>query len=305
MGLLDRAVAGDGAALARLATLLENDDPAALDAIDAQAGLRPPPYVIGLTGPPGAGKSSLINALLPHLQHVDKTAILLVDPSSQKTGGAVLGDRVRMFTWGDDRLFIRSMATRGQEGGLAPATGALIDLFALTGFDTVIIETVGVGQDGIDIQAMADTTIVAQSPQTGDAVQALKAGILEIADIFVVTKSDLTGAQSLVRDLNTMIHFGSRDASDWTPQVVAVSATKNEGLGLLQDVLSRHCSYITERGRLDRKLSRERWEIEKRAANEVRKAARRSNVSDDSALTRRQRTAQLMRSALAGLERHD
>jgi LAO/AO transport system kinase len=305
MGLLNRAVGGDGAALARLATLLENDDPAALDAIDAQADSRSLPYVIGLTGPPGAGKSSLINALLPHLQHSDKTAILLVDPSSQKTGGAVLGDRVRMFTWGDDRLFIRSMATRGQEGGLAPATGALIDLFALTGFGTVIVETVGVGQDGIDIQAVADTTIVAQSPQTGDAVQALKAGILEIADIFVVTKADLTGAHSLVRDLNTMIHLGSRDSSDWTPQVVAVSATKNEGLEQLQDVLSRHCSYITERGRLDRKWSRERWEIEKRAANEIRKMARRSDLSEESGLTRRQRTAQLMQTALAGLERPD
>ena len=274
MGLFDRAASGDGAALARLATLLENDDSETIAALDALGRPGNQPHVVGITGPPGAGKSSLINLLLPLIAaQGSRVAVLLVDPSSRQTGGAVLGDRIRMQDRGNDLLFIRSQASRGQEGGLAPSTAALVDLFAHLDFASVLIETVGVGQDGIDIREVCDTTVVVQSPHTGDVVQSMKAGILEIADIYAVTKADLPGAHHLVRDLNAMVHLSAQDAAGWQPPVLAVSATDNTGFQELAGAITRHANERTPESTEMRAFKRLRWEAEKRANVCVRAAA--------------------------------
>ncbi|HQY30281.1 MAG TPA: GTP-binding protein [Thermomicrobiales bacterium] len=296
MGLFERARAGEGQALARLASLLENDDRATLAALDALGVPEKHPHVIGLTGPPGAGKSSLINVLLPELARCEgRIAVLLIDPSSQATGGAVLGDRVRMLEWGDQRIYIRSQATRGQEGGLAPSTGALIDLFAHLGFDQVLIETVGVGQDGIDIRAVAQTTVVIQSPHAGDGVQALKAGILEIADIFVVSKADLPGAHGTVRDLNAMLHLIENPPGTWVTPVVAVSANEGTGVKELAEAIAGHRAQ-TGPGDRSQRLN---WETEKRAAAVVRRIVR---TGLPASLDRRERLKHVFRMALTETE---
>jgi GTPase len=274
MGLFDRARSGDQAALARIATLIENDRPDAIAALDALRQSERPVHVVGITGPPGSGKSSLINHLLAELRtDGERIAVLLVDPSSQASGGAVLGDRVRMLSWGDPDLFVRSQATRGQEGGLAPSTATLIDLFAQMGFSLVLVETVGVGQDGIDIRAVCDTTIVVQAPHLGDSIQALKAGILEIADIFVVTKSDLPGAHQVVRDLNAMLHLIAQGESEWRVPVVPVSSTEESGFGALAEKIAEHRSWLACHLSTDRRASRLRWEITKRATARIVRAA--------------------------------
>jgi GTPase len=276
MGLFDRARSGDQAALARIATLIENDRQDAIAALDALGQPERPVHVVGITGPPGSGKSTLINHLLAELRKDgERIAVLLVDPSSQVSGGAVLGDRVRMLSWGDTDLFVRSQATRGQEGGLAPSTATLIDLFAQMGFSLVLIETVGVGQDGIDIRAVCDTTIVVQAPHLGDGIQALKAGILEIADIFAVTKADLPGAQQVVRDLNAMLHLIAQAESDWSIPVVPVSATEETGFSALAEKISEHRAWVSCHQAADRRASRMRWEITKRATAGVAATARR------------------------------
>jgi LAO/AO transport system kinase len=276
MGLFDRARSGDQAALARIATLIENDQSDAIAALDALGQPDRPVHVIGITGPPGSGKSSLINHLLAELRKGgERIAVLLVDPSSQASGGAVLGDRVRMLSWGDPDLFVRSQATRGQEGGLAPSTATLIDLFAQMGFSLVLIETVGVGQDGIDIRAVCDTTIVVQAPHLGDSIQALKAGILEIADIFVVSKADLPGARQVVRDLNAMLHLIAQGETEWSIPVVPVSATEETGFVALAENIAEHRSWLVCHQSTDRRASRLRWEITKRATARIASAARR------------------------------
>jgi LAO/AO transport system kinase len=275
MGLVERARAGDQGALARLATLIENDHADAIAALDALGTPEREVHVVGITGPPGAGKSSLINRLLGELSaEAGRIAVLLVDPSSQVSGGAVLGDRIRMLEWGGPDLFVRSQATRGQEGGLAPSTTTLIDLFAHAGFDLALIETVGVGQDAIDVRAVCDTTIVVQSPHQGDSVQSLKAGILEVADIFAVTKSDLAGAQQVVRDLNAMIHLTGEESGAWTPPVIAVSSTENTGVGDLVKQIAEHRRFLSGQFSVDRRVSRLRWEVTKRATARLTEAVR-------------------------------
>lgn len=276
MGLFDDALAGNQQALARVSTLIENDDPRALAMVDAVPAPEKAPRVIGITGPPGAGKSSLINLLIGELRATgERVAVLLVDPSSRTTGGAVLGDRVRMLAWGDPDVFVRSQATRGQEGGLAPSTATLVDFYGLAGYTTVVIETVGVGQDGIDIRQVCDTTVVVQTPHQGDSVQSLKAGILEIADIFVVSKADLPAAHQTVRDLNSMLHLADRQPETWTIPVVAVSATEGTGMSTLMLELGRHASFIESHPEAHtREASRRSWEITKRAVAAVQKSAR-------------------------------
>lgn len=279
MGLFDRARAGDQSALARIATLIENDDREAVATLDGLGTPANAIHVVGITGPPGAGKSTLINHLLKELRRTGaRIAVLLVDPSSQTTGGAVLGDRVRMLAWGDPDVFVRSQATRGQEGGLAPSTATLIDLFAFMDFDLVLIETVGVGQDGIDIRSVCDTTVVVQSPNLGDSIQALKAGILEIADIFAVTKSDLPGARQVARDLNAMLRLSQPHDSTWSTPVVSVSSVDHAGFEALSAKITAHGVHASFESDTARRDARRRWEITKRAIGRINSVARTTNT---------------------------
>ena len=210
----------------------------------------------------------------------------------------MLGDRVRMLSWGDPDLFVRSQATRGQEGGLAPSTATLVDLFAQMGFSLVLIETVGVGQDGIDIRAVCDTTIVIQAPHLGDSIQALKAGILEIADIFVVTKADLSGAHQVVRDLNALLHLIAQGESEWVIPVVPVSSTEETGFGALGQKIAEHRTWLACHHPTDRRASRLRWEIMKRATARIASAARKfPKDAWEGGQTREERTQALLAAA--------
>ncbi|MGH9665578.1 MAG: methylmalonyl Co-A mutase-associated GTPase MeaB [Bryobacteraceae bacterium] len=228
--LAERILAGDVRALARAATLVENRRPAAEDLLRELFPHTGRALTIGITGPPGSGKSTLVDRLAQAIRAEGQTAgILAVDPTSPFSGGAILGDRIRMLRHHDDAgVFIRSMATRGNLGGLAPATMDLALLLDAAGRDVVLVETVGVGQGEVEIARLADVTMVVLVPQTGDDVQALKAGIMEIADVFAINKSDLPGADQLERDLKAALSLAhGRDG--WNPPIVRTVASEGEG----------------------------------------------------------------------------
>lgn len=243
MGLLDRLAAGDISALARLATYVENADPLGIEAIERLYPQTGRALIIGITGPPGAGKSTLIDALINEWRSRDlRVGVIAVDPTSPLSGGATLGDRIRIRERADDPgVFMRSMASRGRKGGLAPATASMIHLLDAAGFDRVLVETVGVGQEEIDISSLTHLTVLLQIPGSGDGVQALKAGILEMADIFVVNKADLPGAELLARELSGIAALTSalQPAGDAGAKVLRVSATKEQGIGPLVDEIER------------------------------------------------------------------
>ncbi|MCC7040052.1 MAG: methylmalonyl Co-A mutase-associated GTPase MeaB [Burkholderiales bacterium] len=232
--------AGDRATLARAITEIENELPSAPAlhaALREHAGHA---HVVGITGPPGAGKSTLINALVTELARRGKrVAVAAVDPSSPVTGGAVLGDRVRMDIGIADNVFIRSLASRGHGGGLARTTPRVVDVLDAAGFDTIVVETVGAGQSDVDIAAFADTSIVVSPPGLGDGIQAIKAGILEIADILVVTKADTPNATRTERDLLDMLRLRARKEG-WRVPVLCTSATTGDGIAKLADTLDEH-----------------------------------------------------------------
>jgi len=219
---------GDARALARAATGIENRDPQALATLRELASFAGHAKIVGITGPPGAGKSTLVDALASALRRQGKTlAILAVDPTSRLTGGAILGDRIRMQRHhADPGIFIRSMATRGSHGGLARATAGLVELMDAAGKDYVIVETVGVGQDEIEIAGLAQATVVVLVPGMGDDVQALKAGIMEIADVFAINKSDQPGADRVERELQAMLGL----ANGHNPPIVKTVATEGAGI---------------------------------------------------------------------------
>jgi LAO/AO transport system kinase len=256
--LLAGVLAGERAAIARLLSKLERGE---REAAEVSAELAPHlgrAHVVGITGAPGAGKSTLVHALLGELLARERRiAVIAVDPSSPITGGAVLGDRVRMGEHGShEQVFIRSVASRGHLGGLAGTTAAMIDVLDAAGFDTVVVETVGAGQSEVEIMQVADTRLVACPPGLGDAVQALKAGILEIADVLVVTKSDLTGGEATARDLQDMLHLRTTaPAGGWIVPVVKVSATEGSGIVELADRIDAHGA-DAGRGRRLRQRSR-------------------------------------------------
>ena len=250
-------------ALARLLTIVEDGSPEQLREVVARLHPRTGnARVLGMTGPPGVGKSTLTNALAAELRGRGRTvAVVAVDPSSPFSGGALLGDRVRMQEHHDDPgVFIRSMAARGHLGGLSFATPQAVMVLDAAGFDDVVIETVGVGQSEVEVAASADSTVVASAPGMGDGIQAAKAGILEVADVFVVNKADHAGAGKLVSELRGMLELGHAagpDDSAWWPPIVRTVAVRGEGIVELADALDDHRSHVTRTGGLtDRRRRR-------------------------------------------------
>ena len=237
--LADRVIAGDPRAIARAISLIEDEGPASADLVRAIFPRTGRAYLVGVTGPPGAGKSTLVDRLAAALRASGRTiGIIAVDPTSPFSGGAVLGDRVRMQGHaGDEGVFIRSMATRGHLGGLARATGDAALVLDAAGCDVVIIETVGVGQDEVDIIRTADVSIVTLVPGAGDDVQALKAGIMEIADIFVVNKADRDGAPQLVSAVEANLALKAYGEEEWRPRILTTVATTGTGVNELVDAI--------------------------------------------------------------------
>ena len=258
---LDRARAGDTRALARLISLVENESPRVRPLIKDLLHSAGTARVIGLTGAPGVGKSTVTGALVAAFRSLEpggyRVAVLAVDPSSPFTGGALLGDRIRMQAHAtDDHVFIRSMANRGQLGGLAAATPQAIRVLDAAGFDLILVETVGVGQAVVAIASLADSVAVLLAPGMGDAIQAAKAGILEVADLFVVNKADKPDAQQVVRDLRSMIALAERKEGDWKPPIVTtvgVNGAGDDGIAELVTRLDAHWSWLTSTGELQRR----------------------------------------------------
>jgi LAO/AO transport system kinase len=239
--LTSRLLAGDPRALARVITLIENDEPAGAAVVRDVFARTGRAYLIGVTGPPGAGKSTLVDQLTREIRKTGRTvAIVAVDPTSPYTGGAILGDRVRMQAHASDAgVFIRSMATRGHLGGLARATSEVALVLDASGRDVVLIETVGVGQDEVEIVRTADISLVTLVPGTGDEVQALKAGIMEIADIFIVNKADREGADRTAAAVESVLSLQTFEPDQWRPPVLRTEATTGKGVPELLEAIER------------------------------------------------------------------
>jgi LAO/AO transport system kinase len=262
-------LAGDRLALARLITRVENRMPGVAEIMRSIQPRLGRAHVLGVTGPPGAGKSTLVDRLTARLRAEGaRVGVIAVDPSSPFTGGAVLGDRIRMQAHTlDPDVFIRSMATRGSLGGLAAATGDVIKLMDAFGFPWILIETVGVGQTELDIVRQADTTVVTLVPESGDSVQAMKAGLMEVADIFVVNKADRDGAHALMAELrfSAHLHYSSSVSAkdiEWEIPVLAAQATNDVGIAELLAEIKRHRRALEEAGALEkRRQARRRSEL--------------------------------------------
>ncbi|KXG76885.1 putative GTPase ArgK [Fervidicola ferrireducens] len=254
MELVEGILKKDKKTAARLITLIEREDPKAIDALKKLYKHTGNSYIIGITGPPGAGKSSLVNELAKKMRAKGKTVgIIAVDPTSPFTGGALLGDRIRMQDLTlDPGIFIRSMASRGSLGGIAKAAYDAVNVLDAFGMDYIIIETVGVGQTEIDIVKVADMVVVVLVPGLGDDVQAIKAGIMEIADIFAVNKSDREGADKLVTEIEMMLDLSQKEF-DLKPPIIKTVATTGIGIDELEAKISEHLSYIQNKGLLEQK----------------------------------------------------
>jgi LAO/AO transport system kinase len=269
--LVERARRGEHRAVARLISLVENGGPELPAVAAALAPYTGHAHVVGLTGPPGVGKSTSTSVLVTALRAQGRrVGVLAVDPSSPFSGGALLGDRVRMGSHAtDDGVFIRSMATRGRLGGLARATPQALRVLDAAGCDVVLIETVGVGQSEVEVVALADTTVVLLAPGMGDGIQAAKAGILEVADVFVVNKADRDGAAQTARDLKHMMSLG--DGGPWTRPVVSTVAARGEGVDDLVAALDAHRAHLDASGERERRrIARAESEIEAIALEQVR-----------------------------------
>ena len=260
--LAERLLAGDPRAVARAISLIEDEEPAGAELIRRIFAGTGKAYLIGVTGPPGAGKSTLVDRLIAQIRKSGQTVgVVAVDPTSPFSGGAILGDRVRMQAHaGDDGVFIRSMATRGHLGGLARATGEVAVVLDAAGKDVVLIETVGVGQDEVDIVRTADVSIVTIPPGTGDEVQALKAGIMEIADIFVVNKADREGADRTVTSIEAMLSLQMFAEGEWRPPIIKTEATTGRGVPELYDTIAKFRTH-TAGTQGSRRRARAEWRL--------------------------------------------
>jgi LAO/AO transport system kinase len=271
--LVDRARRGEQRAVARLISLVESGGPELSEVAAALAPHTGRAHVVGITGPPGVGKSTCASGLVGALRATERrVGVLAVDPSSPFSGGALLGDRVRMGEHAtDDGVFIRSMATRGHLGGLAWSTPQALRVLDAAGCDVVLIETVGVGQSEIEVVALADTTVVLLAPGMGDGVQAAKAGILEVADVFVVNKADRDGTAQTVRDLRHMISLGEPVEQGWRQPVLRTVAARGEGVDDLVAALDDHLAWLDGSGERERRrLARVEAEIQALALEQVR-----------------------------------
>jgi LAO/AO transport system kinase len=260
--LADRVLDGDPRAIARAMSLIEDEAPAGADLVRAVFPRTGGAYLIGVTGPPGAGKSTLVDRLIAAIRAAGRTVgVVAVDPTSPFSGGAILGDRVRMQAHASDPgVFIRSMATRGHLGGLARATSEVAIVLDAAGMDIVLIETVGVGQDEVDIVRTADVSVVTIVPGAGDEVQALKAGIMEIADIFVVNKADREGADRTVASIEAMLSLQTFAEGEWRPPIVKTEATTGAGVPELLETIERFRNHTAaERG--TRRRARAEWRV--------------------------------------------
>lgn len=282
--LLARFRQGDQRALARLITLAENDESAAQEIVAALYASTGRAHIVGITGPPGSGKSTLVNALARAFDDEGRrTAVVAVDPSSPFSGGALLGDRVRMADLASNpAIFMRSMASRGMQGGLALPTAAVIKILDAGGYEIILVETVGAGQAEVDIAATAHTVVVVEAPGMGDEVQSIKAGILEIADVFVVNKADRPGVQRTVSALEMMLHMGRERSSghhgrfavdsqveesgaeEWPVMVLQTVATEGRGIPELRQQIEAHHAYMRQSSAwMSREKRRSRQEIER------------------------------------------
>ncbi len=245
--ILERLRGADRRALPRLATLIENGDPRGLAALDLIYPSTGQAHVVGITGPPGSGKSTLVAALLDEIRASDRrVAVLAIDPSSSLTRGAVLGDRIRMMDRHlDDGVYVRSMASRGRQGGLAWASAGLVHLLDAAEYPLILVETVGTGQDGTDIASLAATVVVVEAPGLGDGVQAIKSGLLEVGDVVVVNKGDQPGADDAVRILRASFELAHSRTGRRAPVLRTVAAT-GEGVGDLMAEIDAHGRWLNE-----------------------------------------------------------
>jgi LAO/AO transport system kinase len=271
--LVKRARDGDARAVARLISLVEDESPLLREVMAALAPHAGNAHIVGITGSPGVGKSTSTSALVSAYRKAgQRVGVLAVDPSSPFSGGALLGDRVRMQDHATDAgVFIRSMASRGHLGGLAWTTPQALRVLDAAGFDTILVETVGVGQSEVEIAGMADTTLVLLAPGMGDGIQAAKAGILEVGDIYVVNKADRDGANTVTRDLRAMLALADHTEGDWLPPILKTVASRNEGMDELVAKIDERLTWMRGNGELERRRrSRARDEIEAIAMTALR-----------------------------------